>query len=267
MIDRVVEAIVARLRFVLLAVALFSVSVGLRFGLETDEHFDVDARSLAPFITSMGALYGVLAAFTIYVVWDQFIEAGKSARTETKELLDACRYATYMNDERALSDLVTAIEGYTDVVLREEWGGMKTGFPHPQAQSAFEYVYEAVNAVRFDDDRDHVAWGKMIEKIEAASDARQLRIELSGEHLPGHLRTLLWMASLMLLFGFFMISIHNDFLAIAVTAASTVVVVMTIEVIQDLDDPFTGHWAHSEQPFVYLQKELARFRTREEARA
>lgn len=263
MLNQVVDQIVPRWRFLLLALCLFGASITARYVLDTDKHFDVDARSLAPFITAMGALYGVLAAFTIFVVWDQFIEAGKSARVEAKELIDACRYATYLNDPPALHRLVTSIEGYVDAVIREEWNGMKSGFPHPQAQAAFEHVYEVVNSVQFDDDRDHVAWGRMIEKVEAASDARQKRIELAGEHLPAHLSVLLWVASLMLLFGFFMIAIHNDFLAVFVTAASTLVVIMTIETIEDLDDPFEGHWSHTDQPFVFLRNELQRFHQRE----
>jgi hypothetical protein len=261
------EAFPVRLRFLFLVAALCGVSLALRFAFDTDRHFELDSHAVAPFVTGMAALYGVLAAFTIYVVWEQFIEAGKSTRVEAKELLDACRYATYLQDPAALDQLVRAVGQYADDVAREEWPAMQVAGAHPDAQDAFEQVYAAVNAVQFDDDRDHVAWGRMIEKLESASDARQTRIELAGEQLPSHLRILLYMAALVLLFGFFMLALQNDFLAVAVTVLATMIVCMTIEVIEDLDEPFGGHWAHTQEPFTQLRTELGRFQVREEERS
>jgi hypothetical protein len=151
-------------------------------------------------------------------------------------------------------------------VLEEEWPLMAAGRPHRPSEEALDRLFEAIHSVRLDDSRDSSAWAKMIDKFESMSDAREKRIELAGERMPGLMKGLLYVISGLLLIGFFMVAIRNDFIAVTTTIGTTAAVFLTMEVISDLDDPFEGYWALSKQPFVTLRERLPGLLCRQEVR-
>lgn len=248
------------LRFWLLTVGMVGTILVLRFGLRTTERFAADVGAIGAYITAIGTLYGILATFTIYVVWTQFNDAQGAAEAEANELLDLFRYAVYLRDQKVLDFVQEAVKEYSAAVVREEWPAMSSGVSSPQTVERFEGVFRAVHSVRFDDERDATAWAEMIRKFESVSDARSKRLELAAAKVPSLLQALLYLVSLSLVIGFFLLSVSNDFLAVAVTMATTAVVFLAIEVVEDLDDPFGGQWALSPAAFEGLARRVTAVR-------
>ena len=230
--------------------------LALRYWFNTVHDFAPDVSSVSAYISAIGVVYGILAAFTIYVVWTQFNDAENAADTELDDLMDLFRFALYLKDQRALEALQTAMVGYSQSVADDEWPAMTVGTVSAETAKHFGRVFHAINAVQFDDARDAEAWGGMIRKFEAMSDARSKRLGLAKARMPFLLRGLLYLASLALVAGFFMLSIDNNFLAVLVTAVTTAIVFLTIEVVEDLDDPFGGQWSLSADGFRELPNRL-----------
>src|SRR3990172_604359 len=99
-------------RFWLMTVGTAVSILALRFGLDTTDEFGNDVSAISAYITAIGVLYGILAAFTIYVVWTQFNDAQEATSTEVTELLDLFRFAVYLRDQQALDRLRLAIIAY-----------------------------------------------------------------------------------------------------------------------------------------------------------
>lgn len=245
-------------RFWVLTTGATASIVALRFALDTTDHFGADVSGISAYITAIGVLYGILAAFTIFVVWGQFNDAQNAVAVEAADLVDLFRLGVYLRDPEALAELQTSIVGYCDSVVSEEWEAMATGRRSRDTSDRFEAIFRAVHAVRFDDERDASAWAEMIRKFESVSDARAKRLDLAAVRLPGLLRGLLYLVSLALVSGFFMLAMENDFLLVTVTAATTAIVFLTIEVIEDLDDPFGGQWSLSPDQYVAISPMLER---------
>jgi hypothetical protein len=256
MLETLRKTVAVRPRFWVLTALTAGLILAGRYVFDTESHFAADSEAMRAYIAAISTLFGILAAFTIYVVWSQFIDADHASKLESNELLDLCRYTVYLNDPPALESVTRTVTEYVDTICEQEWQTMQYGKPHPDAEKALERVFEAIHAVQFDDPRDGVAWNKMIEKFESASDARDKRIERAGERMPSLMRGLLYLSSALLLLGFFMMSVHNDFLAVAITIGTTAVVFLTIEVVEDIDNPFDGQWAISAEAFLNLRAQL-----------
>lgn len=245
-----------RLRYWVLTVGATGAILVVRLGVHTAGRFAADVGAVGAYITAIGTLYGILAAFTIFVVWSQFNDAQTAAETESNELLDLFRYTIYLKDNGALNAVGLAIKMYSESVARDEWSAMSSGKGAPETVKRFEAVFQAVHAVTFDDDRDAPAWEKMIGKFEGVSDARSRRLDLAVANVPTLLRGLLYLVSGSLIVGFFLLSISNDIIAIAVTSATTAVAFLVIEAVEDLDNPFGGHWALSPRSFQGLPDQI-----------
>ena len=245
-----------RLRYWLFTVVACSAILVVRLEVRTAGRFGADVGAVGAYITAIGTLYGILAAFTIFVVWTQFNEAQTAVDSEAKELLDLFRFAIFLKDAEVLRALQSSIKDYAASVVRDEWSAMSSGKPSSQAVSRFEAVFQAVHAVRFDDERDASAWEKMIDKFEGVSDARAKRLDLAVANVPGLLRVLLYLVSFALVVGFLVLAISNDLVAIVVTVATTAIVLLVIEVVEDLDDPFGGQWALKPETFLDIPEQV-----------
>lgn len=243
-------------RFWLLTIGATGSILALRFVFDTSDRFGQDLSGVDAYISAIGVLYGILAAFTIFVVWTQFNEADAATDLEVKELIDLFRFGVYLRDVAALEDLQSAITEYARSVADEEWAVMATSGTAAVTIAKFERIFQSIHSVRFDDERDESAWTEMIRKYESISDARNKRLQLARTKLPPLLRGLLYVVSLTLVLGFFMLGIGNDFLAVVVTASSTAIVFLAIEVVEDLDDPFGGQWALSSEPFKTIDSQM-----------
>jgi hypothetical protein len=245
-----------RLRYWLLTFLTSGAILVIRLGIRTPGRFAGDVGAVGAYITAIGTLYGILAAFTIFVVWGQFNDAQNAVEAEANELLDLFRFSIYLRDRQALAALGGAIKEYASSVAAHEWPAMSSGKSAVQTVAAFEAVFQAVHAVRFDDERDAFAWEKMIAKFEGVSDSRSKRLDLAFADVPSLLQGLLWLVSISLVLGFFLLGIGNDIIAVVVTIATTAVVFLVVEVVEDLDDPFGGHWSMSPKSFARLPEQV-----------
>ena len=245
------------LRLVAISGAATAVLLSLRFGADTTDRFIADVGAISAYVTAIGTLYSILAAFTIYVVWTQFNDTATAIREEAKDLLDMYRYVAYLNDGPAAEGFRSAIVTYTSLVAEDEWGAMSRGQSSRAAEDAFEGIFREINAVKFDDDRDESAWTMIIQKFENVSDSRTKRLELASADVPLLLYSLLYGVSVALVAGFFMLGIDNDFLAVTTTVLTTTIVVLVIDAVADMDDPFGGQWGVTPAAFEAVPQGLA----------
>lgn len=242
--------------------ALVTVALSVvRDQLNTQDVFKDDVDSMTGYVGTIGALYSILAAFIIFVVWTRFNDLTRAVADESRDLADLYRYVTYLNDPDSSRQFRAAIEAYAGAVAEDEWACMAGRRSSQVTIDAFEEIFLAVSAVRFDDERDETAWNMIIQKFESISDNRGRRLELSQQRIPWLLRVLLWAVSLATVAGFFFLAIENDFLAWTCTLLTTAIVVLVIDTVTDMDHPFYGQWQISAESFRQVPIALTRIDT------
>lgn len=231
--------------------------VALRFAFDTQNRFLVDVGSISAYVTAVGTLYGILAAFTIVVVWTQFNETTSAIAAETTDLADLYRYVTYLDDRPAMDQFRAAISKYSEAVATDEWPLMASSLRSQTAIDAFEGIYRSVAAIKLDDERDEAAWSHIMRKFEDVSDSRNKRLDVAGSRMPLVLRELFYGVSFALIAGFFMLGFSSNFLAIATTLLTTGLVVVVLDTVLDIDNPFGGQWSIAPSRFQEVSGKLA----------
>src|SRR5689334_18426077 len=79
-----------------------------------------DAEGIALALTLIGAIYAVVFAFVIFVIWGQFSDVEKSAARECSSLSDVLRFAGFIDPDsnRAVR---RAVSEYAQRVANSEW--------------------------------------------------------------------------------------------------------------------------------------------------
>lgn len=240
-------------RMAIVTPAVVTILLFLKFYFDTDQEFIKDVSSVSGYLTVIGTLYSILTAFVIYSVWEQFNKSASAVENETNDLEDLLAYVGYLNDSKFDKAIKKSVNQYAGSVIAHEWQDLEAGRRSAKTDRAFDEIYKNIKSVNFDDSKDPIAWQQIIKKFNDISDARNQRIFVSMERIPRVLKSLLYLVSISVIAGFFLLGIENNIIAVAITALTTVIVVFIIEVVEDLDNPYTGKWAIKNGAFKVLK--------------
>jgi hypothetical protein len=208
-----------------------------------------EVGGVGAFVTAIGTLYSVLTGFTVVSVWGQFTDTDRAIKREARELAELWRYVGYTSDVEGVAAARGAIERYRDEVVSKEWPAMLRGETATAAEDEFVQMTDAVNAIEVANQKDVPAWAEAVRALGAVSDARGERTLLVLQRMPGLLRLLLYIATISLVGGMVLLGFQSPVIAVLVAAFTVIVSLLVLEVIDDLDDPFTGAWGVSSAPF------------------
>lgn len=218
---------------------------------------DVAANSLGNFVQILGTLYGIMAAFIVYVVWERYNKISEVSEKETDSISELYALTTYLEDEELNMRIKSAITEYAKTVIERGWKKLGEGKKSKQANIALHKVYEEIKTIKSNRRRFPVIFGQIIAKYEDVSDLRTQRVSMSAEHLPKSLKMLILFDSFALVFAVILMPITNFFVALFITNVTAITVALSLQVIFDLDNPLApGEWQLTPQAFKDLIQEL-----------
>lgn len=215
------------------------------------QQFDLvaDVGAVGAFVTAVGTLYSILTGFTVVSVWGQFTDTDRAIKREARELSELWRYVGYVSDPDGVAKARATIALYRDEVVSKEWPAMLRRETAIAAEDEFVEMTDAVNAIKVTTAKDVPAWAEAVRSLGEVSDARGERTLLVVQRMPTLLRLLLYIATLSLVGGMALLGFQSLAIGIVVAAFTVIVSLLVLEVIDDLDDPFTGAWGVSSEPF------------------
>jgi hypothetical protein len=189
--------------------------------------------------TVIGAVYGVLLAFVVLVVWQQHIDAQADASREAGLLADVYRDADVLPDSVA-ADLRAGIVAYSQSVAEHEWPLLADGVASREARDRLHAVWALVRAYAPATASQSAWYVEMLERLSDAGDARQQRLNNAQSNLP----TLVWIVLLfgaLVTIGFsFMFGARHYLLYLTMVFALAGIISMVLVLIAALDHPYAG---------------------------
>lgn len=220
--------------------------------LIVDQRFALEAEvgGVAAFVTAIGTLYSVLAAFTVVSVWTKFTDTDRSIKREAQQLSELWRYVAYVSDSAGAAAARQTIEDYRDAVVSIEWPAMLHGGAPNTVEDDFFRMADAVNAIGVTTPRDVPAWTEAVRTLGEVSDARSARIVLLPLRMPPLLKALILVATAALISGMALLGFASEVVGSAVILLTVALSLLVLEVI---DEPLGGAWGVTSAPFERLR--------------
>lgn len=205
------------------------------------------------------AIYGVLLAFVVFILWEDRTAAEDTAASEATSLsqivLDAQALPPPNRDA-----VLAAVDDYTHAVSNEEWPNMRDGDgPAPQAVEALDRLHMALATFTPKNDTQATFYSGAVASLENTAQQRRDRLSI-GRSGPLMLFEVLLVAGaivfvpLTYLFGHRSALAHSLFVAI-----STGLVALGLLLMVALGQPFAGDLGVDPDP--YMEGALAQFWT------
>ncbi len=231
------------------------IAYGLRVMLKTDL-FLPDVGGLGAFVTVFGTLYGIMAAFVVFEVWGQYNQTSKLVDQEALGLERLYRLTIYFRDDALTRRMHKAIEKYAQLIISDRFQHMGHGEHNKVSSKAFRDIAQIIRNISFDDDHDQTVFNHVVEHYGGLSTTRTERISQSHIRLPVLLKFFLYSSSFVALFTFIIMPFGNAAYGSFAVGSLAFVVGMILQLVEDLDNPFVGHWNITTEPFDRALKHI-----------
>jgi hypothetical protein len=243
------------LRSFLFAAFAVATSCAARALFHTDLYLD-DVGGLSAFLSVFGTLYGILAAFVVFEVWTQFNRISELIGKEAQGLEQLYRLGLYFRDDELMARMKAAIATYANLVIEGRFQKAGMGQRNVQTGLAMRKISQVIRDIQFDDDHDSIVFDQIVEHYGNLALTRTERNNQSLTRLPTLLKTFIYSASLFALVTFIVMPFTNPYYGYLSVFVIGFLQAMIFHIIEDLDNPFVGHWNLTPEPFARALKHI-----------
>lgn len=219
------------------------------------EHNDLAGIFLGVLI----GVYGIVLAFVIVALYEDFKAAEGTVRTEATELAQLYRDSgAFPAEVRGRID--DEIGRYVTVVVNEEWPLMAEGEASDAAWESIDRLYGIYQGYEPQTEVESTFYGESVAKLDELVASRRERIEQAEQSLPTEFEVLIFGGALLLVGFLSFFGSRNSGVQMVMVVAVSALIGFNLLLAVVLDHPFSGDVGISSHPFQ--EGALARFSDR-----
>jgi hypothetical protein len=199
-------------------------------------------------LTVMAAVYGVMLAFAVIVLYEQFSEARDDVHTETGALVTLYRASQELG-EPAAGAVREEVGGYVDAVTGPEWEAMSEGRSSEAAWTRIDEMYGVLGAYRPATAAERVFFERAVAALGALVEARRVRLSDARSTLPGPFLVLLIGGGFVLMLFTLFFDLENRRYHDLVIVSIGALIGFSLMVCLALEYPFSGGISVSKGPY------------------
>jgi hypothetical protein len=207
-------------------------------------HHDV----VDPILGAAVALYAVLTAFVVIMVWQNFDKANSNVQLEANYLADIYRDSEAFSPEfhQKTGDL---LREYRQAVIDHEWKTMREGNMSPEVETLMRKIWRNYTDYQPKTVTEQAFFIESVRKLNSFRELRRQRIMESRIGIPGLLWLVLIIGGISTISFTFFFGAENIKVQLAISMLLAVTISLILFTILALDFPFTGDIAVPSDPF------------------
>jgi hypothetical protein len=197
---------------------------------------DVTIGFLGP---SLAAMYLLVLALALATEWSTISSAQQAAGNEAVAVRQLYWAAGGLPDPAA-SNLESQVRGYLDTVIHHDWPQMQRGALDDRSDQRLSAMSMSVLRLNETASGPSNAQQYAIAQLSTLASARAQRANAAGSRLPLGVLAAVIVTSLIVCVFPFAGGIRSDKMSVAIAVLQTALVAVTVVVVFQLDNPFTG---------------------------
>ncbi len=227
----------------------------VRMYFHTDAYLS-DIGGIQTFFGVFGILYGIMAAFVVFEVWNQYNETSGLIDKEAQGLERLYTLTLYFRDKKLTKEMLKVITNYAQKVIEGKFQTLGGGTRNVENGKLFRKIADVIREIGFNDDHDAVVYGKILDHYGELGLTRTERINKSLQRLPTLLKSFIYISSGLIMTVFIILPFANPIYGMLSTFGLGFVLAMVYQLIEDLDNPFVGNWNITPEPFERALKHI-----------
>jgi hypothetical protein len=191
------------------------------------------------FIAVLGAVYGVLLAFAVILVWEQYADAKITAENEANSLGDVYNIAIGIS-EPTRSQIHMAALAYARTVIDEEWTTQSDGIESRDAWLRLEEIWALVRQYNANGPREQALHQQLLTDMDDLTDARRMRLLAARDGVPRLVWSVLIGGGVVTVLFTYFFGLKNFRAQLAMTALYVAAIGFVLFLVAAIDYPYTG---------------------------
>lgn len=204
-----------------------------------------------PILGALAAVYAVLLAFVVIVVWQGFDKSNANVQMEASYLADV-----YGDTEAFSPDFrqkaCNLLREYRQAVVDYEWKTMTRGETSPEVEKLMKKIWSLYTTYQPKTAAEHSFFDESIRKLNLLRDLRRQRLRDSRAGLDPLLWFVLIVGGVCTISFTFLFGTENKKVQIIMAILLSITISLILFTIMEMDFPFTGDIAISPEPFKML---------------
>jgi hypothetical protein len=213
------------------------------------------------FIAVLGAVYGVLLAFAVILVWEQYADAKVMAENEANSLGDVYNIAIGVS-EPTRSQIHQATLAYASIVIDDEWASQSDGVESRDAWLRLEQTWQLVRQFEPNGPREQALQQSLLTDMDDLTDARRMRLLAARDGVPRLVWSVLIGGAVVTVLFTYFFGLKNFRAQLAMTALYVASIGFVLFLVAAIDYPYTGIVSTGPEAMTLV---LERIKTLEEA--
>lgn len=213
------------------------------------EIFSLDEMSL--FLTVIGLIYGLIAAFSINNAWERFSKIRDAIALEIDSFDSIHSLSRQLSDKASVRKLKSVMIDYCNEVPKVEWHKY---WEAENVHKIFKTMQKIVSEIKIKNQKDYLLLDKIIDEVSEAASARSQQLILAQSRISKIQWVLNIFLSLILIAGLVFLQILNYTLSIFIVATMIAAILLILTVIYDLDSMKVAEEEVSIEPYRRLVK-------------
>lgn len=227
----------------------FIVILAFLFSLNRVKIFSLDELGL--FLTVIGLIYGLIAAFTISNSWERFSKIRDNISAETSALETFYLFGKKLSDQETFTHIKNSLSSYLADVPTIEW---KDYWKSEKTHTKFRKIVEAFPGIAIDNAKDSEIFDDMGDELKNAAAARTSQLVLSQTRLTKIQWILNIFLSLVLMISIIFLDIDDPYVSIFIVSTMLISIAMIMLVIYELDSMQIAEQEVSIEPYLKLAR-------------
>lgn len=225
----------------------FIVVLAFVLSLNRVKVFSIDEVGI--FLTVIGLIYGLIAAFTINNSWERFSKIRDNISAETSSLETLYFFGKNLSDKETFGEIKNNISAYLEAVPIVEW---KDYWKSEETHKKFRNIMEAFPKISINNTKDAEIFDDIGDELKNAAAARTTQLVLSQTRLTKIQWVLNIFLSLILTISIVFLDINDPYIAAFIVSTMIISIAMILLVIYELDSMKIAEQEVSIEPYLKL---------------
>ena len=204
-----------------------------------------------PLLGAIAAVYAVLLAFVVVVVWQSFDKANANVQMEASYIADLYGDAEAFSPDFK-QKVCNLLREYRKAVVDYEWKTMARGEMSPEVEKLVKRIWSLYTTYQPRTSAEHSFFDESIRKLNSLRELRRQRLMDSRAGLEPLLWFVLVAGGVSTISFTFLFGAENKKIQIIMAILLSVTVFLILFTIMEMDFPFTGDISISPEPFKML---------------
>lgn len=216
-------------------------------------------NDIAGFVfATVGVIYGVMLAFVVIVVWEQYNDANAIAKNEATQAYALYRDLSIYPDQEVAKPALASLAAFSKAVLEKEYPALRQmkwetqHVPNVETEKKFLNLWDDIKKMAPKTLQEEAMFHEILKDINTLGTEREKRLIVSRDDLPGVIWTAMIMGALVTVGFTALFGNENLKGQIVITGLLSIVVSLVIFVVISLNFPFMGEVSIGAEGYEYL---------------